>query len=213
MKTCTTFYSGEIPHSFSAIGHTLPNINFSLVPIESGDSHQWNRAGNIVSLQYLLVKGVVYLETDVDSLRPHFLPPMCTVALVQDTQTNGVLFDSGIVFGNFSGSSIGNACIQRSLFDRERFIVHRQEVFDLSNFAISHDEVGIPTYGPAAKTFEWFIPLHGLTVHYKGPSKFTDIVDHSFQMCAFSTVPVSSLVYPNSPKISFSAVARYFSEP
>lgn len=214
LKTSTSIYGADIVCTATAIGHMADPSAGHLCPIGHSDSHQWGRDGNKALLKYILVKGVVYIPAVFEVEEYHSTPPLVTVALVQDTQTNGAQMLSQDCFGNYIGSFIGNATIQRELFHRERFIVHRQDVFDLSGFTTTLNDVNIPSYGAVAQTFEWFVPLNVL-VHYSGgDDDITDIVDHSFHICAFSTVPkYELLIYPRGPVLAYTVSTRYFSSP
>lgn len=217
LKTCTAFGGGNVPYSVLATGHNMdpPPVNH-LVPISAGDQHQWHRDGNLVSLQYILVRGVVSFPNQFDSLGFLSAPPVgVTVCLWMDSQTNGAQADSGLVFGNYQGSSLGNVTIQRELYNRQRFTVLRQEVFYLPVRTVFND-VNVPSYTGSLQSFEWFVPLDGLQVRYKGQSEFIiDIIDNSFHISAFSTVPVYNVITNpvHGPVLEYSVSTRYFSGP
>jgi len=216
LKTSTTHASVEVPYSFTAIGHNCDPAGIEhLVSTDQRDGHQWGRDGNLISLQYLLVRGTVSVPYSWDCTVFRYEPVAVTVCLCLDTQTNGVQADSGLVFGNYMGNDVGNASIQRAISNRDRFRVFRQQVFHLSQ-AITMNDVNIPSYGGCSQSFEWFIPLDGLQMMYKGAGDaVADVVDNSFHISAFSTVaPYHILSNPiRGPVFSYSCSARYFSGP
>jgi len=78
------------------------------------------------------------------------------------------------------------------------------------------NDVNIPSYGGCSQSFEWFIPLDGLQMMYKGAGDdVSHVVDNSFHISAFSTVaPYHILLNPiRGPVVSYSCSARYFSGP
>jgi len=214
LKTTTSFFIGVVPYSTTGIGHNC-DPGDQLIQIDLGDGHQFHRDGNLVSLQYLLVKGCIFVAPTWEVPAFRNLPVAVTVCLWLDKRTKGAQADSSVVFGNYLGTAIGNTCIQRALFQRERFEVFRQEVFYFPQLVVMND-VNVPSYSDCLHTFEWFVPLDGLQVRYSGggPS-VTDVVDNSFHISAYSTVPPYHIITNpiNGPVLEYSVSARYFSGP
>jgi len=101
----------------------------------------------VVKFNFLLsVKGVILVAPQINQTAADTSPVVC-VSLIQDTQTNGAVYNSEDVYSNFSNEAGQNCNALRNPSYVERFKVIKTLCFNLPQLPITYDGANIEQPG------------------------------------------------------------------
>lgn len=166
-----------------------------------GDGAQ-NRDGKRIMITSVHVRGVINQPPLVNQTA---LPTAVRVfvALVLDTQSNGVQMSSENCFTNPSGNSATASTPVRNLSFAKRFRVLREQIFQLPLQNAAYDGTNIEVGGPGVH-FDWFKKVK-IPVNFTATGTTADIAnvqDNSLHIIAFTN---SAAV----PTITYNARIRF----
>jgi len=111
----------------------------------TGDAFN-NRDGQKIQAKSILVKGVILVAPQINQTAADTSPVVC-VSLIQDTQTNGAVYNSEDVYSNFSNEAGQNCNALRNPSYVERFKVIKTLCFNLPQLPITYDGANIEQPG------------------------------------------------------------------
>ena len=198
----------------SAAGNTLttntdgsgseqnPSATIALSTIVQGDGEQ-NRDGRRATFESIYINGSIDYPTQVNQTTPEIQFDVF-IALVLDTQTNGILLDSESVYLNVGGATGTGTLLQRNLRQSKRFQVLKTRrvlmpvpfaVFDGTNF----EQYGARRHWQLYHTFR--TPI---VANYSGTTEtIANSTDNSLHLLAFASSAVQA------PTISYSSRLRF----
>lgn len=151
-----------------------------------------NRDGQRVVFKSVWIEG--YVQRAVTSDAPDVrAPSIVTIALVQDTQTNGAQLNAENVY-----SDAGTDALSRRLIENtQRFKVLKKWVFTMCDTIAFNDAATTGSVAAAPKRFSCFKKMNMPVSFVSGAGAGTvaDIRDNSLHIIACSTGTVDSMVY------------------
>jgi len=171
----------------------LPGAVGCLNAMAQGDTEQ-NRDGRKAIVKSCLVKGRI-ARAGADGVADP--PGALTVflALVLDTQTNGLQLNSEDVYKNLA-ATVGGATIPiRNLAFGDRFKILRTETIRMDEEAAG----GVTDSNAAcglAKCFEWYVPMD-LQVNFNSGTTavIANVIDNSIHVIAFASLAGATIEY------------------
>jgi len=193
--------TGEFDPTLNSSGASSPGC---LNCPAQGDGAQ-NRDGKRIVQKYISIHG--YIEKPDADAAGNQEAGKVFVALVLDSQTNGVQLNSEDVFQNISGELNNTVNPMRNLTYGSRFRILKSQTFDLDRKTFAINGVNFSAAGSSV-TFEWFVPLNNLITNFTSTSTTSDVagvMDNSLHLIAFSANNTSA-----SPcQISYTARLRF----
>lgn len=178
----------------AAGGEHVPSATIMLNTVKQGTGES-DRIGRQIRMNSIHITGVVTIAAQINQTA-HDANQQVIIALVLDTQTNGVLLSSENVFLNPGASSLLACNLFRNLEFRQRFKVLAQKTITMPQQESTYDGTNIELMG-VTKGFDLKANLNGLPVNYCGTtSDIANIVDNNLVIVAFtnhvSNVPLLS---------------------
>ncbi len=162
------------------------------------------RIGRVITMTKISIRGVINTIIQVDQTVPD-TPPLVMIALVLDTQANGLTLSSEAVFTNPSASSLGAVAPFREMDQVSRFKVLRRVQLTMPAPGQSGDSTNFEIQGTQAY-FNMFykFPSGGLKVNYKATAgAVADIVDNALHVIAYCSSATLA------PTITYNSRLRY----
>jgi len=171
----------------------LPGAVACLSAMAQGDGEQ-NRDGRKAVIKSCLVKGRLSRPAVEAGSAPG---PPCTIflALVLDTQTNGLQLNSEDVYKNLAATATGSTIPIRNLAFGDRFKILRTETIRMDEEAAG----GVTDSNAAcglAKCFEWYVPMD-LQVNFNSGTTavIANVIDNSIHVIAFASLAGATIEY------------------
>lgn len=199
----TAISASSIAASTDATGGALdPATVACLSAPAQGDTEQ-SRDGKRIVIKSVQVHGIV--TTDRAELAGDPCPPLTVfVALVQDTQTNASVINSGDVFKNLGATTVTGVVPLRNLLYASRFKVLKSQTFQLDPPTLSHVAADSFSVNGVGQTFNWYLPCE-IPVNFNSVTAagYSGVVDNSLHVIAYCT---STLF---SPRLQYNARIRF----
>jgi len=219
LKFYDTFVGFSAPSSSAALsgGNITGNAGASKVICNPGQGFgNSSREGNCIIAKSLHVKFTLRLTAvDNGTLIPQ--PRAVFIAIVEDRQSNGAACDGTDVWVNGSGSNQQLMNLHRNPFRGERFVVHRQDIVDMSPKFYQVLDILTPDQTSSAgriKCLEYFIPLDH-KINFKGNAgTIADVDDCSFWVYAFQYDPSAGAgISEPGVELNYTSRVRFLSRP
>lgn len=187
--------------SDAAGGELNPSATVLLNTVAQGVTES-QRIGRQIKMQSIQINGMIHMpvQTNPSVLDTH---PSVFLAVVLDTQTNGVTINSEDVYKNPSADPSLAAHPFRNLEQVQRFKILKSTQLKLTPVLIGFDGTTMEQSGTQTP-FTMYIKLNGLITNFCGTtSDVANIVDNSLHIIGYA----SNLGY--TPSISYNARLRY----
>ncbi len=183
-------------------GEHNPSATIALNTVTQGDGAS-SRDGRKIVMKNISLQ-VVISCTKIINLTVLSTQPEIFVALVLDTQTNGVLLDSEDVFTNKGAVNKLQVHPFNNMTNVPRFRILKRRTIQMDNPQAVYDGTNIETSG-IRNSFNWYVDLKNLVVNYNAgvTESIANIVDNSLSIIAWTSS--NSLV----PLISYNCRLRY----
>lgn len=159
-----------------------------------GDTEQ-SRDGKRIVCDSLILKG--YVSIDPDASEAVAVATKVFVAVVLDTQTNGVGTPiSEKIFKNLGGVSALNVDPTKNLLFGNRFRILKSQVYDLTPVGVA--AAGALAYNGTRRDFDWYIPFKGglpVNLNAGTTADVANVIDNSLHVIAFCTSGAVSISY------------------
>jgi len=182
------FDTGKVPTSCPAVTlwtscEVNPTATLLMSTPPQGVSEQ-ARQGNRIRITSVQVRGLV-TALGLEGQASPGVGAQCIVALVLDTQTNGVALSSEDVFTNPTNSVTTSMCPLRNLQYAQRFRVLKTWELDLSPKAVTQLALNDYAWAPLQQRFDCYLPL-SLNVNFNDDTQASvaAVVDNSLHLIA-----------------------------
>jgi len=180
----------------------LPGAVACLSAMAQGDGEQ-NRDGRKAVIKSCLVKGRLARPAVEAGAAPG---PPCTVflALVLDTQTNGLQLNSEDVYKNLAATATGSTIPIRNLAFGDRFKILRSETIEMDYATLGNDAADSHNAQGIAKTWEWFVPMD-LQVNFNAGTTavIANVIDNSIHVLAFASTGTNAVSIEYNARVRF----------
>jgi len=153
-------FSGPIVSSATAAGGQCPpSVTECIFCPIVGDGPS-NRDGRKVRLKSIQIRGRIVSDGFAAAGLHPSRPPVVVGYLIKDTQCNGVLADSDIIFENTIGGSDATQLSFRDLATSSRFKILKKQIWHFNNIPFTTNNTNPPTafyVRGFEKDFEWNI--------------------------------------------------------
>jgi len=152
-----------------------------------GDTEQ-SRDGKRLVIDSLILKGAVFSEANAAAAA--FDAYKVFVAVILDTQTNGVQLDSESVFKNLLATTDGVVCPTKNLLFGNRFRILKSQVYDVTPVGVVPGAGATVTYCGVRRDFDWYIPFKGglpVNLNAGTTADVANVIDNSIHVLAFTT--------------------------
>ncbi len=176
--------AGLLAPTDSAGGEHDPSATIKLNTVVRGNGEQ-NRDGKQISMRNITIRGVVSVDKQANQTTSDD-SPVIFIALVVDTQTNGITLNSEDVFTNKGANALLAASPFRNLLFSKRFRVLKTLKFDLRDPNLTYDGTNIEING-FHRGFEMFADLRGMKCNFNAGTTedVANIIDNSLHIVAF----------------------------
>lgn len=161
-----------------------PPIVLCLNGVPQGDTMS-SRDGSKIAMKSIQIEGLCRVDFQINQTAAD-CPPVVTVALVLDTQTNKAQLNSEDVFSN--PGTIAPSCALRNMSYTERFKVLKKKVLRFPSLPITYDGTNLEQAGVNIP-FKMFVKLGGLQTKFDNSTTSgycSTIIDNSLHLIAFA---------------------------
>ncbi len=175
-------------------GEHNPSATITLNSVTQGDGAS-SRDGRKIVMKNISLKGLITHANTIDQTA---LSPQIEVfvALVLDTQTNGVLLKSEDVFTNKGAAANMGVHPFNNMTNVPRFRILKRRTFKLGLPQAVYDGTNIEESG-VKMAFDWYINLGNLVINYNAgiTESIANIVDNSLNIIAWADQAEVKLSY------------------
>lgn len=167
--------------------------------------NQYQRNGNVIFVESIQVRGMLYHEGDPVSLSVN-LDHWAMLSLCLDCQTNNSQCTSQQIFSNFSGSSRANVVPLRNMDLSNRFAVLKTELFDLSPKTLTLDATSVPpefSWGGRGHPVDFFVHLKRVVNFNASGAGILSMLDLSAHLVGFCNNSSVSTYFIGHARIRF----------
>lgn len=166
-----------------------------------GDTEQ-SRDGKRIVIDSLIIKG--YLDNVASANVAAYDSQKVFVAIILDTQSNGVQFSSEDVFKNLLNIADSAVSPTKNLLFGSRFRILKSQLYDVTPIGIT--AAGAIAHTGTRRDFDWYIPFKGglpVNMNAGTTADVANVIDNSVHVCAFASNP------NNVVKIAYNARIRF----
>ncbi len=185
----TSLTNNAISQSTDATGgENNPTTTVMMTTPAVGDGEE-DRDGKHIIIKSIHIMGSIHSPLQANLTVPSE-PSTGMVALVHDTNTQGLEINSEDVFKNIGAEGTHNSLLHRNLLFGKRFKVLRLFRWYMPLGAGNvHDGTNIEQFGQKRR-FEWWIPRLNMIVNFNAGTTnvIANVIDNSLQIIAFNSV-------------------------